>query len=366
MAEPGRSNRDYAEAGVDLARADSALAGLLGWVRRTESFRRGLGGSALPVGYFANVIDLGAGQGLAITTDGVGTKLLVAQLLDRYDTVGIDCVAMNVNDLLCVGAEPLALVDYLAVEDPEPRLLDELGRGLYEGARRASVAIVGGELAQVPDIVHGPRSGFGFDLAATCVGLVPLDRLVDGRTVEPGDILLGLPSSGIHSNGLTLARRVLLEQAGLRLERIVPELGRSIGQELLEPTTIYVAAVLELLRTDIEVRAMAHITGGGFLNLARLAAPVGYRLEALPEPPPIFGLIQRLGGIEAAELYRVFNMGVGFCLAVPPAQAESALVALQRHYPAASVLGVAVDDPEHTVTLEPLGLIGRGGAFTPR
>jgi phosphoribosylformylglycinamidine cyclo-ligase len=366
MSEHEHREAGYAEAGVDLARADAGLAGLLGWVHKTAAFRTGLGAPALPVGYFASVIDLGNGQGLAITTDGVGTKLLVAQLLDRYDTVGIDCVAMNVNDLLCVGAEPLALVDYLAVEDPEPRLLEELGRGLYEGARQARVAIVGGELAQVPAIVHGQRPGFGFDLAATCVGTVPLERLIDGRAVRPGDALLGLPSSGIHSNGLTLARQVLLEQAGLDLEQVVPELGRSVGAELLEPTTIYVPAVLDLLRSGIEVRAMAHITGGGFLNLARLAAPVGYRIETLPEPPPIFGLLARLGRLEPAELYRVFNMGVGFGLVVPPEQREAALTLLRGHLPAAAPLGVATADPERAIVLEPLGLVGRANSFSRR
>src|SRR6266496_6397830 len=143
----------------------AALNGLLNWVNRSLAFRTGVGASRLPIGYFANVVDLGNGQGLAISTDGVGTKLLVAQLMDRYDTVGIDCVAMNVNDVLCVGAEPLSLVDYIAVEEPAPRLLEELGKGLFEGARRANVTIVGGELAQVPEVVKGVRPGYAFELA---------------------------------------------------------------------------------------------------------------------------------------------------------------------------------------------------------
>ena len=343
-------------AGVDLDRAHAGLRRLLGWVNRTLDFRAGVGGSALPIGYFANVVDLGHGEGLAISTDGVGTKLLVAQLVDRYETVGIDCVAMNVNDVLCVGAEPLSLVDYLAVEDPQPRLLAEIGKGLYEGARRANVTIVGGELAQVPAMLRGERAGFGFDLTATCVGLVPLDRIIDGGALEPGDVLLGLPSSGIHSNGLTLAREVLLGPCAYTVESHVPELGRTLGEELLEPTVIYVREVLEVQRAGMEVRAMAHITGDGLLNLARVRAPLGYVLDNLPEPPPIFQLIRRLGNLPDDEMYRAFNMGIGFCLAVRPEQAEAALGLLQRHHPGALRLGYAVADPGRRIVLEPLGV----------
>jgi phosphoribosylformylglycinamidine cyclo-ligase len=341
----------YAAAGVDVARARTGLTGLLGWVQRTLPLRPDTGRSVLPIGYFANVVDLGGGRGLAISTDGVGTKLLVAQRLDRYDTIGIDCVAMNVNDVLCVGAEPISLVDYLAVEDPEPRLLDELGQGLYEGARRAGVTIVGGELAQVPAIIRGERPGFGFELAATCVGLVDLDRLIDGSALEAGDLLIGLPSSGVHSNGLTLARQVLLEQARLDLETRVPELGRTLGEELLEPTIIYVREVLEVLRAGLAVHALAHITGDGLLNLARVAAPRGYVLDNLPEPPPIFSLIRRLGKLGLAEMYRVFNMGVGFTLAVPADQADTALALLRPAHPGARIIGRAVDDPAGQITL---------------
>jgi phosphoribosylformylglycinamidine cyclo-ligase len=334
----------------------AALRGLLGWVNRTLEFRSGVGRSTLPIGHFANVVDLGNGLGLAISTDGVGTKLLVAQLLDRYDTIGIDCVAMNANDVLCVGAEPLALVDYLAVERPEPRLLEQIGEGLYEGARRANVAIVGGELAQMPEVVHGERPGFGFDLVGTCVGLAPLERVVDGSALEPGDILVGLPSSGIHSNGLTLAREVLLGRKRYAVESEVPELSRSLGDELLEPTTIYVAPVLEVLKAGIPVHAMAHITGDGFLNLARVRAPVGYVIENLPEPQPIFKLIEAVGELAHEQMYRTFNMGVGFCLAVPPNEAEPALALLRRHHPEAELLGLAVADPERRVVLPSIGL----------
>jgi phosphoribosylformylglycinamidine cyclo-ligase len=335
----------------------SPLAGLLGWVGRSLELREGLGASRLPVGYFANVIDLGRGQGLAISTDGVGTKLLIAQLMDRYDTIGIDCVAMNVNDVLCVGAEPLALVDYLAVEASDPGLLEQIGRGLYEGARRANVAIVGGELAEVPSIVHGARAGRGFDLAATCVGLVQLEAVIDGRDLQAGDLLLGLPSSGIHSNGLTLARRLLLDSGRYQVDSYLAELGRTVGEELLEPTTIYVTEILDLLRAGIEVHALAHVTGDGLLNLARVRAPLGYRIERLPTPHPIFELLRQLGGLDSSELYRTFNMGIGFTLAVPSDQADAALSRLRRSHPRAMVLGEARPDPDRRIVLEPLGVV---------
>jgi phosphoribosylformylglycinamidine cyclo-ligase len=339
-----------------MEQSQPALRGLLGWVTRTLEFRQGLGASVLPIGYFANVIDLGGGQGLAISTDGVGTKLLIAQGLDRYDTIGIDCVAMNVNDVLCVGAEPLSLVDYLAVEATEPRLLEEIGRGLHDGARRAGVTISGGELAVVPEVVRGERPGFGFELAATCVGLVQLDRIIDGRALQPRDVLIGLPSSGIHSNGLTLARRILLEPGAYSLQSQVPDLGRTLGDELLEPTAIYVSEVLAVLRAGIEVHALAHVTGDGWLNLARVRTPTGYVIEKLPEPPPIFQLIRRIGGLADQDMYRVFNMGVGFCVAVPPDRADEALGLLRRVHPKAERLGHAVADRERRIILAPLGI----------
>jgi phosphoribosylformylglycinamidine cyclo-ligase len=353
MSDSG-ADRDHLPEVIE--QSQPALGGLLGWVNRTREFRIGLGASVLPIGYFANVIDLDGGRGLAISTDGVGTKLLIAQRLDRYDTIGIDCVAMNVNDVLCVGAEPLSMVDYLAVQAPEPRLLEEIGRGLHEGARRAGVTISGGELAVVPEVVRGERAGFGFELAATCVGLVQLDRIVDGSALQPGDVLIGLPSSGVHSNGLTKARRALLGPGFFSLESHVPELGRALGEELLEPTAIYVSEVLEVLRAGIEVHAMAHLTGDGWLNLARVGAPAGYVVEQLPEPPPIFQLIRRIGELADQEMYRVFNMGVGFCLAVPPSQADQALELLRRAHPKAALLGQAVADLERKIVLAPLGI----------
>ena len=364
--EPPSQKDTYSQAGVDTAAEERGMAALLDHVNQTFAFRPGVGKPLLPIGYFANVIDLGHGQGLAISTDGVGTKLLVAQLMGRYDTVGIDCVAMNVNDVLCVGAEPISLVDYVAVQAMRPNLLGELAKGLREGARQARVAIPGGEIAQVREMIRGERgpegTPDGFDLIATCVGTVPTDRIVVGQTVVPGDVVVGLASSGIHSNGLTLARRVLLQQAGLSLDRQIAPLTRSVGEELLVPTRIYVESVLAM-REQLDLKALVHITSDGLLNLLRIVSDVGFLIHTLPEPPPIFQLIQKLGQIPDEEMYAVFNMGIGFCVVVPEAQAERAVEIATSHGVAALVLGRAVAEPTRTVILQPVGLVGHGSAF---
>ncbi len=355
----------YGAAGVDTERADSALARLAAHVRTTWPTAGGIGAVQLDLGYYANIVDLGGGTGLALTSDGVGTKVLVAQQLERYDTVGIDCVAMNVNDLLCVGARPLALVDYLAVQDADPDLLAEIAKGLAEGARLAGVSIPGGEIAQLQEIVVGALPGRGFDLAAAAVGLVPLDRVIVGRDIAEGDVLVGVESNGIHSNGLTLARRVLFEQAGYDVTTVLPELGHSVGEELLRPTHIYVREALAALDRGIAVKAMMHITGDGFLNLARVAGEYGFVIDALPPLPPIFGLLQRLGSIPVEEMYRVFNMGIGFCFVVPSDAVDQTIEIVAEHGKRAQVIGHAVPDPDRRIRIAPAGLISQGKRFVP-
>src|SRR4051794_40663045 len=352
----------YAGAGVDGAAVHGALWGLLGWVNATTEFRPG--SVRLPNGYFASVLALSADLGLAISTDGVGTKLLVAQQLGKFDTVGIDCVAMNVNDVLCVGAEPLALVDYVAVETADAVQLEALARGLHEGARQARVVIPGGELAVVPELIRGHAQGSSFDLVGTAVGTVPLDRVLDGSTIADGDVVVGLASSGIHSNGLTLARRVLLGDDPARLAEYLPELGRTLGEELLEPTRIYVQPVLGMLAAGLLIKALAHITGDGLFNLTRVAAPVSFRLDRLPEAvPAIFGVIQERGGVETAEMYRVFNMGIGFCVVVAPPVVARVLAIAAEHGVAAWHLGHARADGQRRIELPQLDLVGERGAF---
>ena len=352
----------YSEAGVDSAAEERGMASLLRYVNQTFALRPGIGKPLLPIGFFANVLDLGRGQGLAISTDGVGTKLLIAQLLGRYDTVGIDCIAMNVNDILCVGAEPISIVDYVAVQVLKPEMLAELARGLYEGARQARVAIPGGEIAQVRELIKGEDDDNGFDLVATCVGLVPTDRIIVGENVQPGDVIVGLRSSGIHSNGLTLARDVLLRRAGFTVHSHVDGLDATVGEELLVPTRIYVVPALAML-ASLHVKALVHITSDGLLNLLRVVADVGFEISFLPDPPPIFPLIQRLGEVPDEQMYSVFNMGIGFCVVVPASEAERAIAIAAENGIEAFVLGRAVAEPKRTVRLLPVGLEGRGSAF---
>jgi len=356
----GMSEASYSGTGVNTIKEEAALAGLLRWVGQTVAFGRCK--PVLDFGYFATVLDLGNNLGLALSTDGVGTKLLVAEMLDKYDTVGIDCIAMNVNDLLCVGAEPLAMLDYIAVQEADPAMLEAIGKGLYEGARQANISIPGGEIAQVRELIKGVREGRGFDLAGACVGMVPLDKIIVGQDIRPGDVVIGLPSSGIHSNGLTLAREVFFTRAKMRAEQHVPDFGRSLGEELLEPTRIYVREVLDVLRSGVAVKAMAHITSDGLTNLLRVQSVVGYVLDTLPAPPPVFRLLQRLGKVSDAEMFQVYNMGVGFCLVVAAADADKALETLRRQGTTPLVLGRAVADPDRTVRL-PNGLVGQGNDF---
>jgi phosphoribosylformylglycinamidine cyclo-ligase len=352
----------YANAGVDTGKAGEGLAALLQWVERTRDHHPGAA-PVLPIGYFANVVPVGHNSGVAISTDGVGTKILVAQAVGRFDTIGVDCVAMNVNDVLCVGATPVSMVDYIAVEDPRPDLLGALGRGLHAGCEAAGINIPGGEIAHVREMIRGARPGYGFDLVGTCIGTVVLDRVITGERVAPGDVLLGLASSGLHSNGYTLARRVLITEAGMRYETHVAELGTTLADELLRPTRIYVREVLALLASGVEVRALAHMTGGGLWNLVRTHATVGFRIERWPEPPPIFRLLQRLGPITQEEAFSVFNMGVGFCVVVPPAAADEAQAVLSAAGSTVHVLGYAVEDPARSIELPAVGLAGRDGRF---
>ena len=312
-------------------------------------------------GGYASAVKVSDDLAIAITTDGVGSKTIVAAALDRYDTVGFDCVAMNVNDVICVGARPIAMVDYLGVHTLHPRRADEILRGLGAAAKEAGIAIPGGELAQLPEVIGSDGKVAGderaFDLVGTCIGVVHPDRIVTGAAVEPGDVLIGLHSSGIHSNGLTLARRALLERAGYRLGDEIPRLGRALGDELLKPTEIYVRAATAMWSAGIATQGLVHITSDGFANLCRLEAPVGYRVEELPSPPPIFGLIQEASEIPAAEMYRVFNMGIGLVVVVHPDEAEAALAAVRAQGYRAQRIGTVTEDAG-SVQVEPVRLVG--------
>jgi phosphoribosylformylglycinamidine cyclo-ligase len=322
----------YAKAGVDQGAADSAVAGL---VRALGAINLGRPSAQVPLpGHYASVIRIDERTGIALSTDGVGTKLVIAEQLGRFDTVGIDCVAMNVNDVICVGAEPLAMLDYIAIERADPAVCEEIGVGLARGAELAGIEIPGGELAQLGELVRG------VDVSGACFGTVALDAIVDGAAVAPGDVVIGLPSSGLHSNGYTLARAAL---AGIDLDD--DRLGRPLGEVLLEPTEIYVKPVVELLRSEVEVHGLAHITSGGTANLLRLAAEVAYEIDAPLPVPPVFQLIQERGDVSGEEMHEVFNMGCGFCVVVPASDEARALELLRGHYPGAQRIGRTAEGP---------------------
>src|SRR5919199_1191130 len=347
----------YAAAGVDTAQADRAVAALVDVLKTIDT---GRASRVVPLpGHYASVVRLTDTLGLAMGTDGVGSKIVVAEQTGRYDTVGIDCIAMNVNDVVCVGAEPIALLDYIAVERADEDVLRAIGLGLKAGAELAGVEIPGGEVAVLPELIRGHPSPHGFDLCGTAIGTVALDALVTGDAARPGDAVIGVPSSGLHSNGYTLARRALLEEGGLALDDRPPELaGASVADALLEPTVIYVRAVLDLLHSRIPVRGLAHITGGGVRNLLRLGGGrVGYAIEAPLPAPPVFGLVARLGDVADAEMWEVFNMGCGFVAIVPDERADEAAALLAGHHPGAARIGTATGEP---------GRVTVGGIATAR
>ena len=366
MTQPRRNSTtsgglSYNSAGVDTHLETTAL-GMV--TRRLRSTWERRGNVLLEFGHFANVVQLGP-IGIAISTDGVGSKVLIAQLMEKYDSIGIDCIAMNVNDVLCVGAEPESLVDYIAVEHLQSWMLDEISKGLQQGAEQSNITVVGGEVSQVKAIIRGEETDLGFDLAGTCIGTVDPEMLITGSRIEPGDVILGLRSAGVHSNGLTLARRVfgLGDNISHREKQSIlsaysPDLGSPLGEELLKPTRIYVAGVMGLLTSGIDVRGLAHITTGGFLNLLRLYANVEYVIDNLPEPHPIFKMIQRQGKIETREMCEVFNMGVGFCIVVADRDYQRALDILQAHGVDAQRIGSVSASPSRSVNMVPQGLRG--------
>ena len=346
----------YRDAGVDTDEADAGLKKLTERITATWPPAGAKGAVKLEIGYFANVIDIG-GIGIAITTDGIGSKAIIASMLGKYDSVGIDCVAMNVNDVLCVGATPVSMVDYIAIEKVEADILDAISIGLCAGAKMAGISIAGGETAQLKDMVKG------FDLAGTAIGHVPLDRILVGQDVNEGDIVIGVESSGIHSNGLSLARRAFFELNAYKLSHRFEELSCDLGTELLRPTHIYVREALELMRRVGSLKALIHVTSDGLLNLTRVKADVGYVIDALPPIPPVFSIVQRLAAVEDAEMFSVFNMGIGFCAVVAPGDADLAISILSSAGKRAYRIGHAVVDPQRHVRLSPQGLVGRGKHF---
>jgi len=292
----------YSEAGVDIDASEKATEALIAQIKSVG--RKGDGEAIKLENGFAGLVKLGDGA-LAICTDGVGSKLLLAGELDSIHTVGIDCVAMNVNDLICVGAEPLSFVDYVALDKPDEDLMGKIGMGLAEGCRRANCTLSGGETAILPELVHG------FDIAGTSVGYVKQEDIIDGTKISEGDVLIGLKSSGPHSNGYTLIRKLFDGDA-------------EIGKQLIEPTRIYVKEIMEL-SSQIDVHGIAHITGGGLDNISRINDNYQYVIDNPLPVLPVFDWLQEKGSIEDKEMYRTFNMGMGMMVVVDEKDTEKAL-----------------------------------------
>lgn len=313
----------YADSGVDIHKEDKAVDALAGALQFARS---GIGAPLGGIGHFAGLMDFGD-HALCLCTDGVGSKVEIANAIKKWDTVGIDCMAMNVNDALCVGAEPIGFVDYLAVEDPDPEFTKQVGLGLERAAEMANVSMVGGETASLPGIIKG------FDLAGTCLAYAKKEDLITGEEIAPGDVLIGLASSGIHSNGYTLARQAF-ESAHAYTDAWPfddPEhAGKSVGEVLLEPTKIYVRETMHLLRSGIPVHGISHVTGSGLRKIRRINQNVAYHITNPLPVHSVFKRIQELGNVADHEMYKTFNMGMGFVFVVPAEHAEAAVAKLKE------------------------------------
>ena len=298
----------YSEAGVDIDASEKATEALIAQIKGVN--RKGDGEPIRLDNGFAGLVKLGDGA-LAMCTDGVGSKLLLAEEMDSIHTVGIDCVAMNTNDLICVGAEPLSFVDYVALDKPDEDLMAKIGMGLAEGCKQSNCTLSGGETAILPELVHG------FDIAGTSVGYVKQDKIIDGTKIAEGNVLIGLKSSGPHSNGYTLIRKLF-------------DGDKELGKKLVEPTRIYVKEVMELIN-KVNVNGIAHITGGGLDNISRINDNFQYVIDNPLPVPSVFDWLQEKGNIEDKEMYRTFNMGMGMIIIVDKKDAEKSVSILGEH-----------------------------------
>jgi phosphoribosylformylglycinamidine cyclo-ligase len=330
----------YSESGVNIDLEAETVKALASKLKPTLELRDIITDS----GHFAALVKLGD-KAIAMSTDGVGSKILVAKMMNKYDTVGIDCIAMVVNDILCVGAEPIALVDYLAVESPDPDTASEIAEGLVKGAEESNISIIGGETASLPKIIKD------FDLAGTGIGFVDVDKIITGAEIEVGDTLIGLRSSGIHSNGLSLARKAIFEDAGLKVDDKIPNTDTTVGEELLKPTKLYVKPIVNLFNKNYNLHGLAHITGGGFTNLQRLKKGIGFEIDNLPEPQEIFKLIYQQN-VPLKEMYKVFNMGIGFVVIAKEEEADDIIKELSQDVEAYKIGKVISEDKIKIKTFE--------------
>ena len=312
----------YKKAGVDISKikqSQKAIGKLIASTHKSQKKAKITHG----FGHYAGIVEISGGKLLATHTDGVGTKVIIANMMKKYNTIGIDCVAMNVNDIICIGATPISFVDYIAANRNDQQIFKKIVEGLVTGAKKSSMPIVGGETAIMPDVIEG--KGFAFDLAGMVVGLVEKKEMVLGNKIKPGDVIIGANSTGIHSNGYSLARKALLTKYTVKDK--VKGVG-TIGEALLKPTEIYTNPVLEI-NQKCKVNGFAHITGGAFTKLLRLKK-IGYEINALPKIPPIMRLVEEQG-VKSEEMYKTFNMGVGFCVIAPKDQADKIKKIFKKH-----------------------------------
>lgn len=311
----------YKKAGVDIQeikKSQSAIGKIL-----KSTYKTGTTKVAYGFGHYAGIVDIGGNRLLATHTDGVGTKVMIASMMKKYDTIGIDCIAMNVNDIICIGATPVSFVDYIAANQNNQAIFKKIMIGLARGAKKSGVPIVGGETAIMPDLL--PEKEFSFDLAGMVAGIVTKNKMIMGNKIKSGDIIYGAKSSGIHSNGYSLARKALLSKYSLKDK--IKGVG-NIGDALLTPTEIYVKPVLEII-SKCNIHGLAHITGGAFTKLLRLKN-IGYQVENLPKPPPIMQVIEDIG-VPRVEMFKTFNMGVGFCIISPSENESTIMQVFKKH-----------------------------------
>ena len=312
----------YKKAGVDITEIKKSQRAIGRLIESTHNLQK-MAKMTHGFGHYAGIVEIPGGKLLATHTDGVGTKVIISNLLKKYDTIGIDCIAMNVNDIICIGATPISFVDYIAANKNDQRIFKQIVSGLVKGAKKSSMPIVGGETAIMTDLIAG--KGFGFDLAGMVVGMLSKKDMVLGNKIKPNDVIIGIKSSGLHSNGYSLARKALLSKYSVKDK--IKGVG-NLGEALLRPTEIYVNPVLESLK-KCKINGLAHITGGSFTKLLRLKQ-IGYHLDNMQKTPPLMQLIEDTG-VKNEEMYKTFNMGVGFCIIAPENQVKGIHKIFAKH-----------------------------------
>ncbi len=312
----------YKKAGVDISEIKKSQRAIGKLIESTHNLQK-MAKMTHGFGHYAGIVEIPGGKLLATHTDGVGTKVIISNMLKRYDTIGVDCIAMNVNDIICIGATPISFVDYIAANKNDQKIFKQIVSGLVKGAKKASMPIVGGETAIMSDLISG--RGFGFDLAGMVVGMLSKKEMVLGNKIKPNDVIIGIKSSGLHSNGYSLARKALLGKYSVKDN--LKGVG-NLGDALLRPTEIYVKPVLEALK-KCKINGLAHITGGAFTKLLRLKQ-IGYHLDSLPKTPALMQLIEDTG-VKNEEMYKTFNMGIGFCIISPENQVKRIHKIFSKH-----------------------------------